>query len=172
MVCTNSIDVRTKIRIARSEAPPPANAKLKSMKFSILQWNCLYSEDIAEIGEFIATHNPDILCLQELTKNYHHKDGETGTQLAEALGYFEFCAYGPMALPDGTQALMGNGIFSRHPFTRTSNHVIQSGLVVDDKITVDERYYLEADTIIGDQKITIGTTHLPFHPESKTTPRK
>ena len=132
----------------------------------------MYSEDIKKVGEFIASHHPDIICLQELTKGYHSTNSGTGEQLAKMLGYSAFCSYGPMILPDGTQTLMGNGILSRKPLVHTKEHVIQKGKVIDDKVLIDERYYLEASITVAGREITIGTTHLPFHPRFKTTPHK
>lgn len=141
------------------------------MTFTVMQWNCLYSEDIPKIAAFITAHRPDVICLQELTDGY--KPGtETGRQLADMLGYHAFCAYGPMVLPDGAQTLMGNGILSRLPFVYTSRHVIQPGHREGKEITADERYYLEVGIIFGDTEVVFGTTHLPFHPTFQTTPYK
>jgi endonuclease/exonuclease/phosphatase family metal-dependent hydrolase len=131
----------------------------------------MYSEDISMIGDFISSLDLDIVCLQELTKNYS-TIADSGAYLAERLDYQSYYEYGPMVLPDGQQALMGMGIFSRLPLTNPRKLVLQEPAIDYGKINRDERFYLEATITLPTRDIIVGTTHLPFHPTFRTTPTK
>lgn len=132
----------------------------------------MFSEDIEKIGKCIQSINPDIIFLQELTKNYHSEYPDTGRYLADLLGYESFYAYGPMVLPTGRPAQVGNGIFSKFPLLNTKKSVLQKGLVQEGRILNDERFYLAASVHVSGANIAVGTTHLPFHPRFQTTPLK
>lgn len=142
------------------------------MSFTLLQWNCLYSEDINKIASFIRKINPDVICLQELTQDYHATAEDAGEWIAQELGYFHYCTYGPMHFPDGTQLLMGNGILSRLPFATTASLTLQGSKLDGSRIIRDGRFYLQASILLDDQEVYIGTTHLPFHPQFQTTHAK
>jgi endonuclease/exonuclease/phosphatase family metal-dependent hydrolase len=139
------------------------------MSLTLLQWNCMFSENPDKIAAFIADLKPDIICLQELTEGYHDVSPGTGEYIAARLGYQAHCAYGPMVLPDGTSTRMGNGILSRLPLERTDVLILQKGDVQDGRVTVHERMYVEATVIVDGREVTIGTTHLAFHPRFITT---
>lgn len=142
------------------------------MSFTLLQWNCMYSEDLASIADFIKRVNPDIVCLQELTAGYHADIQETGEWIAKKLAYYHHCTYGPMLLPNGLQTTMGNGILSRLPFSSIESFVIQDSQMEGVKLIKDSRFYLQASIVIDDRELCIGTTHLPFHPLFQTTAAK
>jgi endonuclease/exonuclease/phosphatase family metal-dependent hydrolase len=142
------------------------------MSLTLLQWNCMYSEDPRLIAAFIASVDPDIICLQELTDGYHDGLGKSGEWIANRLGYDHHCAYGPMVLPDGTQSLMGDGILSRLPMTQKNTTMLQEGVITDGKVTRDARMYLDVTIDADGHQLRIGTTHLPFHPRFQTTPMK
>ena len=142
------------------------------MNFRLLQWNVMYSENVAAVGEFVKQLDPDVVCLQELTHGYHEPGFDTGAVLGEMLGYHGYFDYGPMVLPDGRQTLMGMGIFSRYALDNERKVVLQPGILSDGKILQDERFYLEADVKLPGGSVRVGTTHLAFHPLFRTTGRK
>jgi endonuclease/exonuclease/phosphatase family metal-dependent hydrolase len=132
----------------------------------------MYSEDPAKIADFIRSVDPDIVCLQELTKGYMPQYPDVGAYIAERLGYQAYYDYGPMVLPTGEQTEMGMGIFSKLELQDTQKLVLQSGIIEQGKVIADERFYLQAVITSSGQSITVGTTHLPFHPRFQTTPPK
>ncbi|HSX02546.1 MAG TPA: endonuclease/exonuclease/phosphatase family protein [Candidatus Saccharimonadia bacterium] len=143
------------------------------MSFRLLQWNSMYNEDPAAIGQFLRSVQPDIVCLQELTRNYLPQYADVGAHVAETLGYYGFYKYGPMRLPDGGQTLMGDGIFSRFELQERRRIVLQPGLVENGQVKRDERLYLGVQvTLPGGQVIAVGTTHLPFHPQFRASAAK
>jgi len=135
----------------------------------------MYSEDVQAVTGLIKELNPDIVCLQEITKGYDSRWDDVGAYIADTLGYFAHYQYGHMILPDGKPVLMGNGIFSRYPVinkqtVQVSYRDIESGGNVQ-----DDRYYLQADIVAPEgrgtpKNLTVGTVHLPFHPRFVTTP--
>jgi len=138
-----------------------------------MQWNCMYSEDVHAVTQLIKELNPDIVCLQEITKDYDSRWNDVGAYIADSLGYFAHYEYGHMILPDGKSAMMGNGIFSRYPITgkeaiQVSFRDVESGGSIQ-----DDRYYLQVlINVPGNlsKDVTVGTVHLPFHPRFVTTP--
>src|SRR5690348_2434157 len=122
------------------------------MKFSLLQWNVLFSENVAAVGKFIAGLEPDIVCLQELTTGYHGEGFDSGEVIQQALGGHGYWDYGPLVLSDGNQTQMGVGIFSRFPLDGIKR-VLQTGEVRDGKVIRDERIYLEAEVAVPGGKV-------------------
>lgn len=133
------------------------------MELSLLQWNVSYLEDFKAITKQIKTINPDIVCLQELTLNHEPNNLDTGKYLASHLGYHSHFEYELSSLPDGSQALMGEGIFSRYPLIHNGNESLQAG---------SERKYLYATISTPGGVVHVGTAHLLFHPRFQTTPHK
>jgi endonuclease/exonuclease/phosphatase family metal-dependent hydrolase len=142
------------------------------MNLTVLQWNCMYSESPEKIAAFVKELSPDIVCLQELTNGYHAQDDNTGAYIMQALQYEGYFSYGAMVLPDGVSTQMGMGIFSKHAILDTKKVILQHGQIEDGKVVQDERFYLQATIRIGGTRLTIGSTHLPFHPKFRTTKHK
>lgn len=132
----------------------------------------MYSENIEAVGDFINSVEPDIVFLQEITKNYHEEHPDTGAYIAEVLGLESYYAYGPMVLPDGNPAEVGMGIFSRLPLLEQQKILLQESVMHEGKIIQDERFFLQASIELDGRRIGLGTTHLPFHPTFQTTPHK
>ena len=132
----------------------------------------MYAEDPAKIADFIRKLDPDVVCLQELTKGYMPQYPDTGAYIAECLGYQAYYDYGSMVLPTGEQTEMGMGIFSKFPLQNAHKLVLQPGVVEVGKIHSDERIYLQADIELAGQTVTVATTHLPFHPRFRTMAHK
>lgn len=138
------------------------------MKVSILQWNIWYKEDIGRIAEFL-THNPtDIVCLQELTREYaKQRTADTVQFIAEKLGYTYFA----QAMRPNDEWIQCNGIFSKFPITDTYatwiNEPIGTGGIDD-----EYRAYVEATLDINGVAVTVGTTHMSYTHRFISTPRK
>lgn len=133
----------------------------------------MYSENIDAVIGLIQHHDPDIVFLQELTKDYNPTCPDTGKYVADKLGYHHHYSYGMMRLPDGAAAMMGMGIFCKYPLSSRQKIILQEG-VVDGSgaVLTDERFFLQAAVQVNNKLIGGGTTHLPFHPRFQTTPQK
>lgn len=116
-------------------------------------------------------YRPDIVCLQELTKDYagqSHKD--TLQYLAETLGY-HYYAQDMKASRPGKQWVQANGIFTRFPITNKRsawiNEPVGSGGYDD-----EYRAYVEATLDVGGTALTIGTAHMSYTHGFVSTERK
>lgn len=142
------------------------------MILKVLQWNCMYSEDVEAIAHFLKQTEADIIFLQELTNGLHPNNSDTGAYIAKVLDYDGHFAYGPMVLPGSVPAQVGMGIFSNLAISNKQKLILQDGKQQDGKIIADERFCLQAAIRVGNKTIGLGTTHLPFHPTFRTTTSK
>jgi endonuclease/exonuclease/phosphatase family metal-dependent hydrolase len=142
------------------------------MLTTLLQWNVSYNERIVDIAKFLGQEKPDIICLQELTHSYQRGHRDTAAYIAQYLDYHYYAAMGLMSLPDGGTAYMGVGIFSRFPIMATKEMVIQPGKTDGKTVLSDKRYYIECVFDMHGIKLGVGTVHLPFHPDFRTTSAK
>jgi endonuclease/exonuclease/phosphatase family metal-dependent hydrolase len=138
------------------------------MKISILQWNIWYKEDIQNIAEFLQAHPADIICLQELTRDYaKQRTADTTKYISEKLGY----AYYAEAMRPNDEWIQCNAIFSRFPITDKYatwiNEPIGTGGIDD-----EYRAYVEATLDVNGTEIAVGTTHMSYTHKFITTPRK
>jgi endonuclease/exonuclease/phosphatase family metal-dependent hydrolase len=128
------------------------------MKVSILQWNIWYKEDIHNIVKFLQKNPADIICLQELTRNYHTTEPETIQYIAKSLGYnYHF----QEIVLDDERWTQANGIFTRFPITsgrsQWINEPIGSGSYDD-----EYRAYIEVTIEAEGKKLEVGTTHMSY----------
>jgi len=142
------------------------------MQMRVMQWNVMYDEDPERIVEVIQDVDPDVVCLQELTAGYQQRYSDVGAHIAARLGYYGVHDYGRMALPNGRDADVGCGIFSRWPLERHKSLVLQAGEMVDGEVTVDDRRYTQADVMTPDGMVRFGTAHEPYHPHFFATVAK
>jgi endonuclease/exonuclease/phosphatase family metal-dependent hydrolase len=96
------------------------------MQFTLLQWNIDYTEPIERIAAHIKHWQPDVLCLQELTRGWQTSYADTAMYLAQTLGLHYEAAYGLMTVPTGEAAHMGVGILSRFPIAGRQQIAIQT----------------------------------------------
>jgi endonuclease/exonuclease/phosphatase family metal-dependent hydrolase len=143
------------------------------MEVSLLQWNVMYNENVSRVADVIKQLNPDIVCLQELTDDYQGQ-GDSAKTIAERLGYYSHYQYGLMLFPDGNQGRMGNGIFSRFPLLATdTTYLDRQKRNEAGQLTALDRFYLQAKLDLPDKRqLSVGITHLPFHPRMITSPYK
>lgn len=138
------------------------------MKVSILQWNIWYKEDIQNIAEFLLAHPTDVICLQELTRDYaKQQTTDTVQYIADKLGY----AYFAEAMRPNDEWVQCNAIFSHFPIKDTYstwiNEPIGTGGIDD-----EHRAYVEASLDINGVELVVGTTHMSYTDMFISTPRK
>lgn len=140
------------------------------MKLKILQWNIWFKEDPKNIASEIKRINPDIVCVQEVSK--HEKKSpqiDTAEEIAKLTGLGLF--YHDSATWDNRpeKTAQGNAIFSKYPFSNASFSYVHDFNHNPKDATEEGRLYLEAEVLVGDKKITISTTHLSYSPSFEIT---
>ena len=138
------------------------------MNISVLQWNIWYKEKIENICELLKQTKADVVCLQELTIGYQtHSD--TLAYIAAELGYHYF-GNKPIALKGESWKLF-NGIISKFPLAKTNSIWINEP---DGSGGYDDEYraYVEATIQIGNQHLTIATTHMSYIDRFEASDRK
>ncbi len=76
-----------------------------------MQWNVWYKEDIENIVKLLREISPDIICLQELTRNYDqqsHKD--TLKYISDSLGYNYYGGNPNPASHTSLERTLSNGV--------------------------------------------------------------
>ena len=139
------------------------------MKITILQWNIWYREDIGNVAKLIKQHQPDIVCLQELTKNFpEQSQRDTVAYIAHVLGGHHH--YQEFKRSDKTWQ-QANGIFTKFPITNTRSVWINEPIGVGGSED-EHRAYIETTLDISGQKLTVGTTHMSYTSGFTITERK
>ncbi|MEI6183844.1 MAG: endonuclease/exonuclease/phosphatase family protein [Polynucleobacter sp.] len=139
------------------------------MKFSVLQWNIWYKEDLLKVAEFIKSTKADVICLQELSIDNPDQTVKDGVRhIAEKLGYYiQKCEISI----DASEMKLANAIFSKYPIKNSRNVWINkptgSGHYDD-----EYRAYVEAELDIDGNTVTVGTVHMSYTNAFKPTGRK
>lgn len=131
------------------------------MRVKIVQWNIWFKENIERVADVLRTLDADIICLQELTQGYIDQTHEnTWEYLKHQLGYACHVQEIPI-ITEEAQWLQANAIFSRYPIEHRRSRWLHTPH--DDDDPHDQyRGYLETTLIIGDSRLTVGTTHMSF----------
>jgi endonuclease/exonuclease/phosphatase family metal-dependent hydrolase len=135
----------------------------------ILQWNVLYQEKSENIVKFIENTKPDIFCGQELTINGPgNPTTDIPAMIAKEGGYESFY-HSFTANFSGYDSPFeyGDGIFSKFPIKEKRKFKLQ-----EKEKYGEDRYYIEADILIGSQIVTVGTVHLLYTPYFKITQQR
>jgi endonuclease/exonuclease/phosphatase family metal-dependent hydrolase len=141
------------------------------MHSTILQWNIWYKEKIENIVRLIQELNPDIVCLQELSINGTYNDVHNTADYVK--GELQYHMYFEVAQKLHHNDAIGNGIFSRYPIRSTKKHFLQKpSSKPPQDFSHEGRVYIEAEIQIDDTILTVGTTHLSYTPEFRTTEAK
>ena len=131
------------------------------MRFSVLQWNIWFQEDIKNVLNFLKHQNADILCLQELTIGCPMQSQiNTCEFLAESLGYYLYYHDIPIITSEA-EWLQANAILSRYPIVKTNAEWVYEPKA-EDGYHDQHRAYIEAQIEIGDKIITFATVHMSF----------
>ncbi|OGK24054.1 hypothetical protein A3C25_05060 [Candidatus Roizmanbacteria bacterium RIFCSPHIGHO2_02_FULL_38_11] len=141
------------------------------MLIKLLHWNIWFKEKIENIVELLKEYQPDIICLNELSRGLEYNDRKNTVKfVADYLGYNYFFHEGMVWKGDGNR-VAGNGIFSKFPIIK-SLYVNTSTPIRRGEI---ERYgsvYVETKMKAFDDILTIGTDHLIYFSEFKETEDK
>lgn len=139
------------------------------MKVSVLTWNVWYKEKAENIDELLKQENADIICLQELTQNATHStQKDVPSFISKALGYNY---YHVVANAWGNETL-GNGIFSKFPLVERNHIYVAERNDDSDDFSKEGRVYVEAQVNLGEQFLTVGTTHLSYTHKFEETNQK
>ncbi len=139
----------------RHSEPLPVSDKspgsLKIMTYNIHQaFDCDYRVDLESIAEVIKSHNPDILCLQEVNR------GQIVTGLIDSLALIrEELRYHTVYGPNHDDGQYGNAILSRYPIKNWQNHKFKNNIY-------ETRGMLEAEISTPGAPMHIYVTHLDF----------
>ena len=136
------------------------------MQLSVLQWNIWFNEKPEHIVAFLKANPADVVCLQELTFDYHTPD--VAAYIAEHLGYNYFAP--PINHPGATWR-QANGIFTKLPIVATHQAFTYQSSGTED-FGDQDRLYVQATIGVGDTQCTIGTTHLAYSHAFTMTPGK
>lgn len=142
-----------------------------AMRYTVLQWNVWFKENIENVLGFLRAHPADVLCLQELTRGYAQQTQEnTWEYLAHNLGYQCAAQEIPIITPEA-QWSQANAILSRFPLTKKTALWINEP---ENDQGYDDQYrgYLEVEIEVAGQAVTIGTTHLSYTDRFHMTDRK
>jgi endonuclease/exonuclease/phosphatase family metal-dependent hydrolase len=131
------------------------------MKITVLQWNVWYWEKADNILKALKELNADILCLQEVTQDSDINPGRDLPAEIKSLGYYEYHEYTPYAAGQKPGSL-GSGIFSKTPLHACRQH--ETLKAEPGRLDPDARLYLQADTTINGNLLTVGTTQLSWTP--------
>jgi endonuclease/exonuclease/phosphatase family metal-dependent hydrolase len=141
------------------------------MQITVLQWNVWYKEDIENIAKLLDKYKPDIICLQELTRNFSGQNNiDTMQLLSDRLGYNFFAQDMPIVHP-GEEWQQANAIFSRFPIIAKQSQWINEPTGTghyDDEY----RSYVEVTLQLKDKILTAGTTHMSYTDRFASTERK
>jgi endonuclease/exonuclease/phosphatase family metal-dependent hydrolase len=131
------------------------------MRVKVLQWNVWFKENIEQVVRELKRFDADVICLQELTQGYVEQTREnTWEYIGHELGYTYRVQEIPIVTAEA-QWLQGNAIFSRHPVVGQMKTWLHKP--ADQEDTTDQyRGYLEVRIQIGDQQLTVATTHMSF----------
>lgn len=132
----------------------------------LISLNVERTKHMQRVLPFLALHQPDVVCLQELTQS-------DIPRVKEAAGLVH-CHYAPMSVHPLDQQPFGVGIFSRHTFT--ARDVIPYGGTGKGELVLDRtspesrltscRYIVTRVAIqIDGRAFTIATTHFPWTPD-------
>src|SRR3989344_1298196 len=96
---------------------------------SLLQWNIFYKEDIKNIVAFLKRINPDIACLQEVSKDVEEQHFiDTVEYLKKEFPDYSVVYTDGQIWPEenGHSFEVGNAILSRFPIVQHSHYYVQT----------------------------------------------
>lgn len=134
----------------------------------LISLNVERSKHMTRVEPFLRLHQPDIVCLQELSRD--------DTPRLQEAGGLQHCHYVPMAVHPLDQQPFGVAILSRHPFASTDVVTYGgtgNGDLVLDRTTPESRlescrYVVARATILFDgNSFTVATTHFPWTPDGQ-----
>lgn len=137
-----------------------------------MQWNIWFREDIRQIAETIKEHNPDIVCLQELTVNHEDQHVKNTIEyIANELGYNYYAPLIPLRVLNGQELSLANGVFARFDISKQKREWINEP---KGEGGYDDEYraYVEVILAIEGKELCVGTTHMSYTHGFEETPSK
>lgn len=131
----------------------------------ILTWNVWVEEKIDNIFSLIEELQPDVLCLQEITRECDfNPDIQTGEYIAEKLG-FDIYSPDSQTWTDWHKKAQSNAIISKFPIQRRRVEFMTDPFPGNPPDYWSEgRTYIECTLDVEGKVFTVGTTHLSFSP--------
>lgn len=143
------------------------------MSIKLLQWNIWYKEKAENILALIKSHDPDIVCLQELTIGgvFNPDIKDTAEYLKTELNY-NLYFHSANEWEEDKVSSIGNGILSRFPIMRNTFRYLQEPKEVIRTYADEGRVYIESDLNLGSTILTVGTVHLSYTHRFEIAPGK
>lgn len=140
------------------------------MKLTVMQWNIWIREDVSNVVRLIQQYQPDVVYLQELSRNYIVSQENTAQYIADALDYHRYVKEIPISHA-GKHWIQGNGIFSRFNISAPRNEWINTPSDPDDD---DDEYagYLSVTLDVAGKKLRVGTCATTYTDRFATTTRR
>lgn len=141
--------------------------------FRFLTYNLWYSKNWREEIDFIKKQNPDILTLQEITKNIPKFDldnTDVFREFEKALSdYKGVVAPISRKLERGREIYYANAIFSKFPIISSKIHYYLKPLDWTKDYDKQSRNLTEVKLNVGNKELFIYTAHFNYAPEFKDT---
>jgi len=132
------------------------------MIIKLLHWNILFKEKIENVVKLLKECQPDIICLNELSKGLEYNNGiDTAKYVADKLGYNYFFQEGQIWTEEGKKVI-GNGIFTRFSIVKPSFTYTKIPTSKDGEVEKRGSVYVEVDLKFGDATLTVATDHLAY----------
>ncbi len=142
------------------------------MTIRLLQWNIWFKEKIENIVKEIQKHDPDIVCLQELTQGCtFNRMRDTSEYIARNLGFNHYFKVA-QRWKTGNKKAQGNGIFTRFPIQKKFYDYVAKPEKYLNKPSSEKRIYSEITIDAGGAPLTVGTTHLSYEIRFVQTDKK
>lgn len=147
------------------------------MKVRFIQWNVWFPEKIENIVRTLEAHNPDIVCLQELTvrSKFNPEIENTADYIQEALGFNGYYKAAQEWRNNDDIGALINGVFTRFPMVKTDFSYLLEPTSTDFKefgYAKQGRVYVEATLKIAQTHLTAATTHLNYTHKFQETEAK
>lgn len=121
------------------------------MIIKVVSWNIWFGKYYHEIAHYLKNRESDVIALQEVIQDLDGKHN-IAENLAKELGYHWKYEETLQMEYEGKTVSWGNAILSKYPIHQTQLHELSS----DD----NRRTALQATIEIGDEQVTIISTHL------------
>lgn len=129
-------------------------------KIKVLQWNIWFKERIENILGVITELNPDIICLQEVTRNSEFNEyKDIPAMLISKLGLFGYFG-STVKFLDGYE--QGNMILSKFEIVSSNTTFLSGNTNNDESYETELRSAVTSNIKINEEIITIITTHLSY----------
>jgi endonuclease/exonuclease/phosphatase family metal-dependent hydrolase len=142
------------------------------MSYRLIQWNTWVHEDIGRVASTLEELQPDIVCLQELTRDFEPTGGiDTVEYLRTRLGMY--CANAAILQDEDKERPWEqcNAVFSSFPIAQSSTHWIYEP--PHGSIGEQRRAFLQAELELpGDERLTVATTHMSYDHDFVVSHRK